>query len=200
MEEYIQVVNEQRVPIGVETRTVIHEKGYWHETFQCWIAKKVENEVYVYLQLRSRKKKDFPHLYDISAAGHILADEIIEDGIRELKEEIGLEVAVNDLKKIGIISNEMELSNFKDREFCHVYLYIEEEPLYFSFEDDEVEEMILVKLQDLQAMLLTNQEKEIDIYDLSMMKQTKRLIKTLVVPHEKQYFDKVFQGIIKYMD
>ncbi|WP_233522994.1 NUDIX domain-containing protein [Peribacillus saganii] len=65
----------------------------------------------MYFQLRSEEKKDFPSLFDISAAGHILANETVEDGIREVKEELGIDISMNDLEYVGVIKD----SNTTDR-------------------------------------------------------------------------------------
>ena len=101
--EKIRIVDDRRRPLGVTTREEVHRKGYWHETFHCWVCTGDQEEKSVYLQLRSPQKKDFPNLLDITAAGHILADESIEDGIRELHEEIGLPISIEELLSLGII-------------------------------------------------------------------------------------------------
>lgn len=45
------------------------------------------------LQKRSATKKSHPNFWDISGAGHIRAGETVTEGaIRELKEELGVEV------------------------------------------------------------------------------------------------------------
>lgn len=54
------------------------------------------------LQRRSASKKSDPNCWDISGAGHIRAGENIIDGaIRELKEELGVEVKDRDLQYIA---------------------------------------------------------------------------------------------------
>ena len=94
--EWIQAVDEKRQPLGIKSREEIHRLGYWHETFHCWFVKKVHNEWMIYFQLRSKEKADYPLLLDITAAGHLLAGETINDGIREIDEELGLAVQLQD--------------------------------------------------------------------------------------------------------
>ena len=56
------------------------------------------------LQKRSVTKKSHPNCWDISGAGHIRAGESVIDGaIRELKEELGVEVEEKDLQYIATI-------------------------------------------------------------------------------------------------
>ncbi|WP_257213775.1 NUDIX hydrolase [Bacillus pumilus] len=88
-----------------------------------WLLKKEYNTVYLYFQLRSPAKKDFPSLLDITAAGHLLADEQPSDGIREVEEELGLSIPFEDLTFAGVMQDEIHIPSFIDREFCHVYLY-----------------------------------------------------------------------------
>ncbi len=56
------------------------------------------------MQKRSATKKSHPNCWDISGAGHIRAGESVIDGaIRELKEELGVEVEEKDLEYIATI-------------------------------------------------------------------------------------------------
>ena len=79
MSELLKVFDECYKRVGIEQRELIHAKGYWHEVFHCWIIEKVDSEWHIYLQLRSKHKKDYPNQFDITAAGHLLATETVED-------------------------------------------------------------------------------------------------------------------------
>ena len=79
MVELIQVVDRYGNKLNVKDREDVHRDGDWHETFQCWFVERINEEVYIHLQLRSNTKKDFPSLYDITAAGHLLSGETPED-------------------------------------------------------------------------------------------------------------------------
>src|SRR5690606_17538691 len=120
--EKLRVYDEHGNPQGIETRQAVHELGLWHETFHCWIVGRRNNRDTVYLQLRSEAKKDFPGLFDITAAGHLLADETVEDGVREVKEELGLEVEFDKLIHLGMVKDQMEMPGFIDNERCHCFL------------------------------------------------------------------------------
>ncbi len=122
--ERLKIFDEHRTEIGAATRGDIHKIGYWHETFHCWLLSKQDDRTYIYFQLRSDSKKDFPNLLDITAAGHLLSHETIHDGIREVEEELGINVAINDLISLGIIKNSIKQVDFIDKEFCHTFLYV----------------------------------------------------------------------------
>ncbi|WP_345893255.1 NUDIX hydrolase [Ferdinandcohnia quinoae] len=101
--EYFKIFDDDRNEIGVASRSDVHRLGHWHETFHCWFVTKDEGTDYLLLQLRSDTKQDYPNLFDITAAGHLLADETVQDGVREIKEEIGIDVSYTDLVSLGII-------------------------------------------------------------------------------------------------
>ena len=201
MEEYITVIDRNRNPLGVKSRSQIHKDGDWHETFQCWFIERIKDEMYIHLQLRSHTKKDFPSLYDITAAGHLLSGETPEDGVREIKEELGVDVSYEDLHYINAIENEISLSQFIDNEIALVYLYEIKKKLLYKFMDQEVEGIIRVKLADF--IKLVNEEKSITIYEqysvdgFTLVNGNIKL--NNLVPHKKKYFESVIQGINQYI-
>ncbi|MGB6409093.1 MAG: NUDIX domain-containing protein, partial [Planococcus donghaensis] len=121
--ESLRIFDEHRVAQGEASRKTVHEKGYWHETFHCWVVSREDEKDMIYLQLRSEDKKDFPGLFDITAAGHLLADETVKDGVREVREELGLKVSFNELISLGTIKDQLAIGGFLDNEHCHCFLY-----------------------------------------------------------------------------
>ena len=78
-------------------------------------------------------------MYDITAAGHLLAGESEEDGVREIQEELGIQVSIGQLTFLDAIPNSIKLPSFIDNEISLVYLYEVKAPLIFNFVDEEVE-------------------------------------------------------------
>ncbi len=107
------------------TRKEAHIKGLWHQTFHCWVLRRNENGVpCVFLQLRTDNGV-FPSCFDISAAGHLQSGETVQDGVREMEEELGIAVAFDKLLPIGIYkqaTDHHECSYF-NREFAHSFFY-----------------------------------------------------------------------------
>ena len=104
------------------------------------------------LQKRSATKKSHPNFWDISGAGHIRAGEtVIEGAIRELKEELGVEVKEEDLQYIATIKS---TKNPKNMEFQYVYLLNSNKEIEeYIFEDNEVSEVKYVFYKDLEKMV-----------------------------------------------
>lgn len=116
--------------------------------FHCWFLKNENNIDYIYFQLRSKVKNDFPNLLDITAAGHILADETVGEGFREIKEELGMDVSMEDLELIGVIKDCIITENFIDKEFGNVYMYrVNEEPVY-KLQKEEVSGIVRTKFKN----------------------------------------------------
>ena len=184
--EYVKTFDENYTYVKDESRDYVHQEGLWHETFQCWLL----DEQFVYIQKRSAGKKDFPGLFDITAAGHILATETVEDGIREVEEELGLAVVLSQLRSKGVIRDVIELPNFHDYEFANVFLY---ESTFrasdFSLQVEEVASMHSVRKEDLIQLFL----QEVDtVTCTNIMDEAFTEIRLSdFVPHDKTYFEEI---------
>ena len=148
--EYIDIFDENNNPIGEKKeKQQAHEDGNFHRTVHVWI---INDKNELLLQKRSATKKPHPNCWDISGAGHIKAGETISDGtIRELKEELGVEIEEKDLQYITTIKS---TKNPKNMEFQYVYLLrcnkkIEE----YIFEDGEVSDVKYIFYKDLEKMV-----------------------------------------------
>ena len=145
--EYIDIVDENNNPTGkVKEKQQAHEDGNFHRTAHVWI---INDKNELLLQKRSASKKTHPNCWDISGAGHIKAGESVVDGaIRELKEELGVEVEEKDLQYIATIKST------KNMEFQYVYLLnCNKEIEEYIFEDNEVSEVKYIFYKDLEKMV-----------------------------------------------
>ena len=200
--EMLMTVDKNRNPLYVKSREAVHRDGDWHETFQCWFIEQVENTYYIYVQKRSANKKDYPSMYDITAAGHLLVDETVEDGVREIKEELGIDVSLDELTFLQAIPNSITLPNLIDNEISLVYLYEVKKPIRFSFLDEEVEAVMRVKLSDFEKLVFgevdqvfcqKHEDGEINGCCITISKSQ-------MVPHEMNYFKKVMNKINEYVN
>ncbi|ASS74021.1 hypothetical protein CIG75_02845 [Tumebacillus algifaecis] len=124
--ELFQCFDEEMNPTECLPRQVVHREGHWHQAIHCWVVGLEEgsNKPYVLLQKRHPDKDTYPNYYDISAAGHLVAGETVEDGLREVKEELGIEIDPAMLSSLGMVKEVAVIAeDLIDREFCFVYLY-----------------------------------------------------------------------------
>ncbi|MFS0577526.1 NUDIX domain-containing protein [Sporosarcina sp. 179-K 3D1 HS] len=184
--ELLKVFDSQYTYMKNENRDTVHTKGYWHETFHCWIL----DEQFVYIQKRSAQKKDFPGCFDISAAGHLLAHESVADGLREVEEELGLRVDLSRLQCKGVIRDVIEIGEFLDREFANIYLYHSSfSASDFSLQPGEVDSIHTVERETLAQLFVgeRNQVTAVSLVDGS----SDEIQLTDFVPHEKGYFERI---------
>lgn len=203
--EMIKIYDEQKNPLGITSRDIVHQKGYWHDTFHCWFLKNENNIDYIYFQLRSKVKNDFPNLLDITAAGHILANETVGEGIREIKEELGMDVSMEDLELIGVIKDCIITENFIDKEFGNVYMYrVNKEPVY-KLQKEEVSGIVRTKFKNFYDFVFEKRTEItvngfiINTYD-EKLEITKSVTKEDFVPHSGSYLKDVVTIIKNVMD
>ncbi|MGG2200140.1 MULTISPECIES: NUDIX hydrolase [Paenibacillus] len=153
-EERFDIFDERMNLVGTASRGEVHAQGLWHQTFQCWLWYETEGEGWLLFQERHPGKDTYPGLLDISCAGHLLAGERVEDGLRELEEELGVEASFDQLHKCGMYTDEALLApDCIDREFCHVFVLKSGRPLTaYKLQPDEVTGLYAVRFADVQAL------------------------------------------------
>ena len=140
--EYYDEKNEEL--IGIEERDYIHKNNLWHREVAVWVRNE-KNQVLI--QRRSSNKKQAPNKLSITA-GHVDVNEEVQDAaIREVREEIGLEINKEDLIFLDVYKNE-QFENM-----CYQYTYlvktnckIEE----FTIQEDEVSELMYMGIEELE--------------------------------------------------
>ena len=205
-DELLKIFDEDKNFLGVATREEIHKLGHWHETFHCWFIGSDHGENYIYLQLRSDAKKDYPSLLDITAAGHILSNETVEDGIREVEEELGIKVPFNQLNSLGIIGYTIVSDKLIDREFAHTFIY-RNFPSLDEFHP-QLEEVAGIVRTEFRAFadLWRGREDEIKVEGVKFDDQgnSSSYIRTVgkesFVPHPSAYFEAIIKGIDELLE
>ncbi|WP_163100387.1 NUDIX hydrolase [Peribacillus alkalitolerans] len=193
--ELLKIFDEQHREIGVASRTDVHKLGYWHETFHFWLIEKETDSYNIYFQIRSDEKKDYPSLLDITAAGHLLAHETIEDGIREVEEEIGIKVTPEELISLGVIKNPIITDSLIDNEFSHVFLYESSVSPTFKLQQEEVSGIAKADFYDYYDLCL-GQKTEIQIDGfLQEIPFSKMVTIKDFVPHKPSYLEIVAESI-----
>ena len=144
--ELLDIVDENGIPTGETVdREAAHKEGIRHRTSHVWLLRTHNGKTQVLLQKRSLNKDSYPGCYDISSAGHIPAgDGFLESALRELKEELGVHAAEEELVYCG--QRQFEYHKiFRGREFW----------------DNQVSN-VYVLWRDMTAAEFVIQESEVD--------------------------------------
>ncbi|WP_417291189.1 NUDIX hydrolase [Corallibacter sp.] len=182
-EELIDIVSENGKPTGkTALKSVIHREGHYHNTAHIWLY---TNNHEILLAQRSFKKAICPGLWDVSVAGHVDAGETIKQAaIREIQEEISLNIKQEDLHQIGVFPCFQSYDNgIIDNEFHHTFIA----KLEVSIEElkpqpNEVEALKLVPIDTCFSLLINSYTNN------------------HFVASNRAYYEMVFQHISEYLN
>ncbi|MBT5338808.1 NUDIX domain-containing protein [Candidatus Falkowbacteria bacterium] len=158
--EFMDVVDSAGKLTGEKkTKKTLHSQGLWHRSSHIWIF---NSKGEILLQKRAKDKDTHPGEWDISAAGHVaLGEDYDVTALRELKEELGLAVKLEDLIKTRIFKHKSESPEKKyyNKEISQEYLCKYDGSITdFKFIDGEVEKIKFVSQDKFKKML--NDPKE----------------------------------------
>jgi len=158
--ELLDIYDENLTHLGIKDRAAVHRDGDWHRTFHCWVIYRgADNRDYIVMQKRGPDKDIYPNLLDITAAGHYGAGETQADGVREIREEIGLEVDFSDLISVGLRLGVTRFNGLIDREFNDVFFLIHDAPLSaYRIQEEEVSGLVAIAIDDGLALFAGERE------------------------------------------
>jgi len=145
MDEIVEILTED----GKETykrinKTIAHKEGVCHGISAIAL---IDKDGKLLIQKRSANKKNEPNKWDLSGTGHIDIDETPEQAaVRELFEETGIKVEIEELKLIDTYLNKAKLD--KDTFINHyTYLFLVQKDIdikTLKMQESEVSEVIFV--------------------------------------------------------
>lgn len=152
--EMIDTFDDQGRHLGPMERAEAHRKGLWHQVAHILLVAPRPDGPVAILQRRARTKKTFAGLVDLSATGHLAAGEQPRGGVRELREELGVEVDPDDLFSLGVRRLVDDTPEGVNRELVHVFVIARADPLH-SYRPDpgEVDAVIEVPIDALLRAL-----------------------------------------------
>jgi isopentenyldiphosphate isomerase len=199
--EYIDTYDDNKKFIGSFDRSYVHKQGLWHNTFQCWIVKKVEEKHIIIFQKRHPLKDTYPNLYDTSSAGHLSGGEGVRDGVRELKEELGIEIPFESLTFLGSMTQVKNGVNYLDREICNIFMLCNNLRLEdYKIQKEELCGLIEVDIGDFKN-LLERKISSVHATGFEINVEGKKILinKNLgceaFVPHDLEYYSFVIERI-----
>lgn len=155
MSEILDIVDKNGCPTGeVVDREYAHLNGVWHRTSHVWLVREKDGAVQILLQKRALDKDSFPGCYDISSAGHIPAGvDYKESALRELKEELGINAAKDELIHCGdriiIWDDNFHGKPYHDRQYTKVFLMWKDmDEGDFSLQAEEVDSVLWMDFEE----------------------------------------------------
>lgn len=131
--ERFDIVLADGTPTGrTKARWEVHRDGDWHRAVHVWIAGIGDDgEPFLLLQRRGPDKDTWPNRLDPTVGGHYRAGEGLRESLREVEEELGVQMALADLRPLGlrIAVGERDESGIRDRELQDVFLLRDDRPL-----------------------------------------------------------------------
>ncbi|GAA5105269.1 NUDIX hydrolase [Haloechinothrix salitolerans] len=119
----IDIFNDRYEHLGTEDKKEAHRQGLWHRTFSALALNPITRRIMLQKKAPGRYSFDRPDYADITVGGHYHAGETIPDGIREVHEELGLDIEYADLHPIGLRQTAVTLApDYIEREFQHWHL------------------------------------------------------------------------------
>lgn len=158
--EKIDVLDENGNQTGeVMTREEVHRLGLWHKCVHIWI---INGKGEVLLQKRSAQKIMSPNKWTTATSGHLSAgDSNVQGAIRELSEEIGLQVNENELKYLFSVKESTinEEKHVIDNELIDVYLMKKEVDIKnLKLQEEEVSDVKWFSYEEFKKMVLEDDE------------------------------------------
>ena len=152
MEEVFDIYNRDGKHLGRKEKSICHSSnpGFYHKPVWIWIINS-NNEILV--QKRAKCKKNFPGLWDMPSAGHVVAGETsIEGAIRETYEELGIETKKEDY----VFVKEYIYDQFF--EIAQIYLLrLDLKVSDFKIQSEEVEQVKWVTLNDFEKLFYSKE-------------------------------------------
>lgn len=158
-DELIDIVDKNNNLTGVQkNKSEAHKYGLLHRSAHVWVY---NSKGEILIQLRAKNKLLFPNAWDITAAGHVGAGEkTIDAGIRELKEELGIEVKESDLDFLETHKEEIVYNDILNNEFYSIYITkLDIDPKNLTLQKEEVADVKFIELNELERDLKLNPKK-----------------------------------------
>lgn len=182
VEEYVEIWNSDGQPTGNSSlKDEAHQNGWFHPTVHVWFYTSTPA---LLLQKRSLSKQTFPGFWDVSVAGHVsYGESILEAALREVKEEIGLDIQPENLQLLDIRKNTNRFKNgIIDCEFQHVFLVkLETTISQLHIQESEVDAVQLFSFEELQNCMT----QKAPLYN--------------IVPADMSYYQFVMDAVLKLL-
>lgn len=143
----------------------VHRDGDWHRSLHLWLWGVESSKPFILFQRRSMTKDTWPGVLDVAVGGHFRSGETLAETLREAEEELGLDVGVDDIVRIGRRFFVWRTENYTDSEIAEAFAVRCDQPLTeFRLHPEEVDGLARIsaaeglKLFDGQVSTITGVE------------------------------------------
>ena len=160
--EYLDIYNDNHEFLGVCEKKLTHKLGLWHDVFTCQIISPKRKTAVFQIKNHLHNGLHDKDLVEITVGGHYQSGEKIEDGVREIKEETGLDISYDQLIDLGVRQTCTTVNpEYIIKEFQHIHLLPIDNELseYTGFDEDEISDVIEFQIDDLISLLLNKKKK-----------------------------------------
>ena len=160
--EYWDAYDDKRKKLGhdlIRDKSKISD-GEYHIVEEVWI---INSKGEILLTQRSKYKEDYPLLWECTAGSIVKGESTIEGALREVKEEIGLELDIKDLIHFG--------NKVDDTHHAIVDKWVVRKDILLSdlkFADGEVQDAKFVSKEEFEVMMNQGKIRDIFYYMVSM--------------------------------
>lgn len=156
--ELFDILDENGNKTGkTKLRSKVHRDGDWHKTIHIWI---INDNGDILLQRRCATKDSNPNMLDISSAGHLSAgDDSLEGALRELKEELNLDIKPEELHFIKTLKESTKYTEtFINNEFNDLYVLRTNKRIEdMKFQEEEISEIMYIPYKKFKEMIKNRQ-------------------------------------------
>ena len=156
-EEYLDLVDENGKLTGErELRSVCHAKGLWHQVVSAYLFREHNGRLEILTHLRTGSVKQSFNKWVLRFGGHVESGSTFEETIiREMQEEIGLNLKLSDL----ILGIKTFQNNADNREIAQAYYYnFTGDVSQLSFDNKEIEAVSWMNFDEIKKSIRTNPE------------------------------------------
>ena len=174
--ELLDIVDENNNLTGeFVDREIVHSEGLLHREVGVIVLNE-NNEIL--LEKRSATKKQSPNKWAL-CAGHIEAGDIPENAIlREVKEEIGIDITEEDLQFLDIFRRDKKFSNGQyNNTYIYIYVYRTNKKIEdYTIQIEELSEVKYFPITDIEKDL-EEENADYAFYDEPYIKEILNRIK-----------------------
>lgn len=132
-----------------ENRYDTHKNGKWHGCFNVWFINNTSRPV-IYVQQRSMDKDMSGGFLDVTVGGHYSQGEKISDGLREIREELNIDLNFDELIYLGKRINMYKENNKINNEIVDVFLHETQKKITdILFDHTEVSALYEIPVQEM---------------------------------------------------